>query len=127
MQDWRPSENLQKLKGLMHYEDEDNHRNTLNERKRYEHHARQKTLCRTRPFHIYGTEQLFALDSLKSWVKLYLQLNPSTPFPPNYKVITNESDAVSMTGTLFTQSSQSQEWDDYESTASESRKGKGKK
>ena len=133
MQDWRPSDDLQKLKDLIHYEDEDIHPNTLNEveivqeRKRYEHYARQKELRRDRAFHIYGTEQLFALDWLKSWVKLRLYLNPATPFPPNYTAITNESDAVSMTGTLFTQSSQSEELDDYKSTASESSKGNGKK
>ena len=132
MHNWRPSEDGQYLKDLIHYEDENNYRNTLDEieivreHKRYEHYARQKKLCGKRPFHIYGTEELFPLDCLKSWVKLYQHLNPSTPFPPNYKVITNESDAVSITGTLFTQSSQSQESDDYESTASESSKGKGK-
>lgn len=78
----------------MHYEDEDDFRNTLDEieivreRKRYEFYAREKKICRNRAFHIYSTEELFALDCLKSRVKLYLHLNPSTPFPPNYTVIT---------------------------------------
>ncbi len=132
MQDWRPTDNLQKLKDLMYYEDEDDFRYTLDEieivreRKRYESYAREKKLCRSRAFHIYGTKELFELDCLKSWVKLFMHLDPLTPFPPGYRVITNESDTVSMTGTLFTQSSQSQESDDYEFTASESSKGKGK-
>ena len=84
MQDWRSSDNLQKLKDLIHYEDEDNYRNTLNEikimreRKRYEHCARQKKLRKNRSFHIYGTEQLFEPDCLKGWVKLYLHLNPAS-------------------------------------------------
>ena len=132
MKSWRPKDDHQKLKDLIHYEDDDSYRNALGEieivreRKRYEHYARQKKVRRIRAFHIYGTEPLFPLDCLKSWVKLQRHLNPSTPFPPNYTVITNESDAVSITGTLYTQSSQSQESDDYESTAPESSKGKGK-
>ena len=132
MQKWRPNRDLQELKDLIHYEDEADYRTSLSlieiarEQKRYEHYARQKKLHEKRAFHIYGTEELFALDCLKSWVKLRLHHNPSTPFPPGYTVITNEADAVSTTGTLYTQPSESQESDEYESTASESSKGKGK-
>ncbi|KAK0506946.1 hypothetical protein JMJ35_010646 [Cladonia borealis] len=108
MQDWRPSDDLQKLKDLIHYEDEENYRAKIDEieivreRKRYEHYARRKKICRSRAFHIYGTEQLFALDCLRSWVKLHMHFDPATPFPPNYTAITDESDALSTTGTLFT-------------------------
>ena len=132
MQKWRPNRDLQELKDLIHYEDEADYRTSLSlieiaqEQKRYEHYARQKKLHEKRAFHIYGTEELFALDCLKSWVKLRLHHNPSTPFPPGYTVITNEADAVSTTGTLYTQPSEPQESDEYESTASESSKGKGK-
>ena len=83
MQAWRPSDDIQYLKTLIHYEDEDNYRNTLSEievvreRKRYEYYARQQMLYIDRAFHIYGTEQLFGLDCLKSWVKRDMHLDPA--------------------------------------------------
>ena len=132
MKSWRPEKDHQRLEDLIHYEDDNDYRNRVEEieivreRKRYEHYARQRKVRKMRAFHIYGTELLFPLDCLKSWVKLQKHLNPRTPFPPEYTAITNESDVLSMTGTLFTQSSQSQESDDDESTAPESSKGKGK-
>ena len=84
MQAWRPSDATQYLKTLIHYEDEDDYGNTLSEievvreRKRYKYYARQQMLCIDRAFHIYGTEQLFGLDYLKSWVKLDMHLDPAT-------------------------------------------------
>ena len=51
----------------------------------------------------YGTNDLYGHDRLRLWVKLGLNLNPETPFPPNYEAISDNLDEVFITGTLYSQ------------------------
>lgn len=101
------TDQVQRLKTLIHYEDDDQHdylpelTEIIRERKRYENYVRIRFLRQERAFHIYGTDELFSHDHLRCWVKLRLNTDPDTPYPPGYETITDESDNVSVAGTLF--------------------------
>lgn len=113
----------------MRFEDDNNRSYIPNpddlrrQRKRYEDYARGMSLQRARHFHVYGTEELYGHDRLRCWVKLYLHMNPETPFPPGYTPVTNESDQVSVAGTLYTQDSYDAESTDSDSDSSAGRGG----
>lgn len=51
----------------------------------------------------YDTNDLYGHDRLRLWVKLGLNLNPETPFPPDYEAISDDLDEVSIAGALYSQ------------------------
>ena len=125
IQGWGPyRDQVQRLKTLIHYEDDDEYSyipeptELMRERKRYEAYARERSIRQERAFHVYGTDELFAHDQLRCWVKLRLNIDPVTPYPPGYEAVTGESDSVSVAGTLFSQESHGSQSSDSHSSES---------
>ena len=109
VQQWKARESVDQLRKLMHYDDDNDHsylpepEDLRSERRRYESYVHNNTVRNRRPFHVYGTNDLYEHDRLRLWVKLHLHLNPETPFPPDYEAINGNSEEVSIAGTLYSQ------------------------
>ena len=109
LQEWNTHENVDQLKKLIHYDDDNDDsylpdpKELTAERRRYESYAHNNTLRSKRPIHVYGTNDLYAHDRLRLWVKLRLNINPETPFPLDYEAMSDNGDEVSISGTLFSQ------------------------
>ena len=109
IEDWKANNGIDELKELVYYDDDNdfdyipNLNALISERKRYEHYCNDTTVRISRPFHVYGTEELHEHNRLRLWVNLGMQQNPRTLFPPGYKPITKEGDKGSVTETLYSQ------------------------
>ena len=109
IQDWKGNKSLNDLKELVYYDDDNdfdyipNSYALMSERKRYEHYCFDATVRRSRPFHVYGSEDLHEHNRLRLWVNMSMHQDPRTLFPPGYKPITDEGDKISETGTLYSQ------------------------
>ena len=107
--DWKANKGIDELKRLVHYDDDNDFdyepdlNALMSERKRYEHYCYDRTVRRSRPFHVYETEELHEHNRLRLWVNLGMQQDPRTLFPPSYKPITEEGDKISRIGTLYFQ------------------------
>ena len=118
VQQWESSENIDHLRWLMHYDDDNDYsylpepEDLMNERRRYESYVHSGSLRYRRPFHVYGTDSLYGHDRLRLWVRLRLHLNPETPFPPDYEAIGDTSDGISVGGTLYSQETSTAESSD---------------
>ncbi len=118
VQQWESSENIDHLRWLMHYDDDNDYsylpepEDLMNERRRYESYVHNGSLRYRRPFHVYGTDSLYGHDRLRLWVRLRLHLNPETPFPPDYEAIGDTSDGISVGGTLYSQETSTAESSD---------------
>lgn len=109
IEDWKANDSINKLKELVHYDDDNdfdyvpNWDDLMSERKRYEHYCYEMTVRRPRPFPIYGTEGLHKHNRLRLWVNLGMQGNHRTLISPGYKPITEEEDKISEPGILYSQ------------------------
>ena len=107
---WKHNKSVNLIKKLIRYDKDDDDRipdlkaqDFSIQRRRYEKHMRKKKRVLPRPFHVYGTEELYDLDRLRLWARLGRNTNPETPFPPGYVPISDASDLASFAGTLYTQ------------------------
>ena len=107
---WKHNKSVNLIKKLIRYDKDDDDRipdltpeDFSIQRRRYEKRMRNMKRVDPRPFHVYGTEELYDLDRLRLWARLGRNTNPETPFPPGYVPISDASDLASFAGTLYTQ------------------------
>ena len=107
---WKHNKSVNLIKKLIRYDKDDDDRipdltpeDFSIQRRRYEKQMRNMKRVDPRPFHVYGTKELYDLDRLRLWARLGRNTNPETPFPPGYVPISDASDLASFAGTLYTQ------------------------
>ena len=107
---WKHNKSVNLTKKLIRYDKDDDDKipdltpeDFSTQRRRYEKHMRTMKRVDPRPFHVYGTKELYDLDRLRLWARLGRNTNPETPFPPGYVPISDASDLASFAGTLYTQ------------------------
>ena len=107
---WKHNKSVNIIKKLIRYDKDDDDRvpdlkaeDFSIQRRRYEKYMRKRKRVLPRPFHVYGTKELYDLDRLRLWGRLGRNTNPETPFPPGYEPISDASDVASVAGTLYTQ------------------------
>ena len=107
---WKHNKSVNLIKKLIRYDKDDDDKipdltpeDFSTQRRRYEKHMRTMKRVDPRPFHVYGTKELYDLDRLRLWARLGRNTNPETPFPPGYVPISDASDLASFAGTLYTQ------------------------